>query len=378
MTPQLASMLELPGLSSGRVYNFSAGPGTLPESVLKQIQEDTFNIRNSGIGILEHSHRGPVVDRIFEEAEADCREVGSVPNNYKVLFLTGGATTQCFMVPLNLLPDGARADYLQTGKWATDSIEDARLYGDINVAWSAKDSNFDHLPQSNNDIKHSDNPVYLHFTSNNTIYGSEFRFVPQPKNKDAFVVCDASSNIFSRPIDFTKYGLVYAGAQKNLGPAGTTVMWIREDLLQRCPRKLPPMLSYAEHAKAGSRYNTPPVFPIYVVGLIFKWIREQGGLTAMQKHNETKAKYIYDVLDSSSFYKGHVRPDSRSLMNITFKTPTPDLDKKFLTESEKAGLDGLKGHRSTGGMRASIYNAMPKEGCKALADFMKEFERTNG
>jgi len=279
---------------------------------------------------------------------------------------------------LNLLPDGARADYLQTGKWANDSIDDARLYGDIHIAWTAEETNYDRLPRSNDEIDHSDTAVYCHYTSNNTIFGTEFSFVPTPQNKDAFVVCDASSDIFSRPIDITKYGLVYAGAQKNLGPAGTTLLIVRDDVLGRGGRTLPPMLDYAVHAKKHSRYNTPPVFPIYAVGLVFKWILEQGGLEAMQKRNEDKAGLIYDVLDGSSFYHPHATRDARSLMNVTFRTPSEELDKRFIAEADLQGLNGLKGHRSTGGMRASIYNAMPPEGCKALADFMREFERTHG
>ncbi len=364
--------------ATDRVYNFSAGPGVLPESVLEQIQADCWNIDGSGIGVLEHSHRGKVVDRIFAEAEADCRKVGNIGDDYAVLFLTGGATTQCYQVPANLLPDGARADYLQTGKWAEDSVENARLYGDINLAFDGQASVYDHLPMSDAEINHSDDAVYLQYTSNNTIYGTEFSFVPKPKNPDAFVVCDASSNIYSKPFDVSPFGVVYAGAQKNLGPAGTTVVIIRKDLLERKPRTLPEMLDYSVHAAKGSRYNTPPVFPIYVVGLVFKWIMSEGGLGVMAERNERKAKHIYDVLDASSFFKPHARKDCRSMMNVTFRCPTPELDAKFLEEAGARGMKTLKGHRSTGGMRASIYNAFPEAGCKALADFMKDFESKNG
>jgi phosphoserine aminotransferase len=364
--------------ATDRIYNFSAGPGVLPDDVLRQCQQDIWNIDRSGIGIMEHSHRGKVFDRVLAEAEADCREIGNIPANYRVLFLTGGASTQNFMIPANLMPQdkSGTADYLLTGYWAQKSVEEAQFYGKVHLAASSEDKNHSYTPSAA-ETKYSPKPAYVHYTSNNTIFGTEFHYVPTPP-PGVPLVCDASSDIYSRPIDITKFGLVYAGAQKNLGPAGTTVLWIRDDLIERCNKNLPTMLRYGVHAKDGSRHNTPPVFPIYAVGQVFKWIKRNGGLTAMAKHNSEKAKIIYDILDASSFYKGHARKDSRSLMNITFRTPSEALDDKFLAGAKTAGLDGLKGHRATGGMRASTYNAMSREGCEALAQFMREFERTAG
>jgi phosphoserine aminotransferase len=364
--------------STDRIYNFSAGPGVLPDDVLRQCQQDIWNIDRSGIGIMEHSHRGKVFDKVLAEAEADCREVGNIPANYRVLFLTGGASTQNFMIPANLMPQdkSGTADYLLTGYWALKSVEEAKFYGKVHLAATSEDKDHSYIPSAA-ETKYSPKPSYVHYTSNNTIYGTEFHYVPTPP-AGVPLVCDASSDIYSRPIDITKFGLVYAGAQKNLGPAGTTVLWIRDDLIERCNKNLPTMLRYGVHAKDGSRHNTPPVFPIYAVGQVFKWIKRNGGLTAMAKHNSEKAKIIYDILDASSFYKGHARKDSRSLMNITFRTPSEALDDKFLAGAKTVGLDGLKGHRATGGMRASTYNAMSREGCEALAQFMREFERTAG
>lgn len=367
--------------ASKRIFNFSAGPGVLPEDVLRQIQQDVWDIAGSGIGILEHSHRGKVVDKVWEEAEQDCRDVGNIPGNYKILFLTGGATSQNHMVPMNLFPKGGQwktADYIVTGYWAQKSFDEARkLLGDAaHLVCTTEDRNHCYIP-AQDQLKFSDNPAYVHYCSNNTIFGTEWPSEPAVP-AGVPLVCDASSDIYSRPIDVARYGLIYAGAQKNLGPAGSTVVIIREDLLERCPKEVPTMLQYRVHAKDGSRHNTPPVFAVYATGLVFKWIKAQGGLEAIAKHNQEKAKIIYDVLDASSFFKGHADKAARSLMNITFRTPSPELDEKFVKEAKAAGLDGLKGHRSTGGMRASIYNAFPKAGCQALADFMREFERKNG
>jgi phosphoserine aminotransferase len=370
--------------SSARIFNFSAGPGCLPEDVLQQAQQDIWNIMGSGVGILEHSHRAKVYDKVLAEAEADCRKIGNIPANYKVLFLTGGATTQNFMVPANLLAQDQTADYLTTGYWAEKSAEQARLYGTINEAWDGRPHKHTFIP-SDAEIKYSKTPAYVHMCSNNTIYGTQWKRVPTTPG-NAPIVNDASSDIYSGPIDVTKYGMIYAGAQKNIGIAGTTLAIIREDLLARNPRELPVMLQYRVHAKDESRHNTPPVFAIYMSGLVFKWIIKQGGLETLAKRNQEKAKLIYDVLDSSKFYKGHARPDCRSLMNITFRCAPAgkdakaceDLDTKFITEAKAQGLDQLKGHRSTGGMRASTYNAMPRAGCEALAQFMREFERKNG
>jgi phosphoserine aminotransferase len=368
--------------ASGRIFNFSAGPGCLPEEVLRQAQHDIWDIDNSGIGIMEHSHRGKVFDKVLAEAEENCRKIGNIPANYKVLFLTGGATSQNFMIPANLLPDDGVAAYLTTGYWAEKTWEESKVYSSkCYEAWDGRPCRHDHCP-SDAEIKYAAKPVYVHMCSNNTIYGTQWRnpdgTFRYPKVPDgAPLICDMSSDMYSRPIDVTKFGLIYGGAQKNVGIAGTTFCIIRDDLLKPV-RKLPIMLKYETHAKDGSRHNTPPVFAIYVSGLVFKWILAQGGLTKLHRHNEDKAKIIYDVLDSSKFYRGHARPDSRSSMNITFRTPSEQLDDLFVKEALKHGMDQLKGHRSTGGMRASVYNAFPVAGCKALADFMREFERTHG
>jgi phosphoserine aminotransferase len=366
---------------SERIFNFSAGPGCLPEEVLRQAQQDIWNIDASGIGILEHSHRGKVFDRVLAEAEADVRSVGNTPANYKVLFLTGGASTQNFMIPANLLPQGGTADYINTGHWAEKSIEEVKYYGTAHIAGSSAEKNHSYIP-AQSELKFSAKPAYLHYTSNNTIFGTEFPYVPTPPT-GVPLVCDASSDIYSRPWDISKFGLIYAGAQKNMGAAGTTVLWIRDDVIERCNKNLPSMLRFGVHAKDGSRHNTPPVFAIYVVGLCMKWLKKfeyagKSGVAAMEVFNKEKAKHVYDVLDKSQFFKGHARPDSRSLMNLTFRTPSEQLDEAFVKEAKAAGLDGLKGHRSTGGMRASLYNAFPMAGAKALADFMREFERKNG
>lgn len=361
---------------SDRIFNFSAGPGCLPDEVVKQAQQDLWNIAGSGIGIMEHSHRGKVFDKVLAEAEADFRKISNLPTSYKVLFLTGGATTQNWMVPANLLPQDGTADYLVTGYWAEKSAEQAKLYGKVNLAFDGKPSNHTFVPKQS-EIKFSSNPAYVHFCSNNTIYGTEFHTDPVAP-KGVPLVCDMSSDIYSRPCDLTKYGLTYAGAQKNLGAAGTTIVVIHEGLLDRKPRELPLMAQYRVHAKDESRHNTPPAFNIYVCGLVFKWILKEGGLEVIGKRNAAKAKLIYDVLDGSKFFKGHARPDSRSLMNITFRTPSDALDELFIKEAGKAGMDGLKGHRATGGMRASVYNAFPMKGAEAMASFMKEFERKNG
>lgn len=357
-------------------WNFSAGPGILPEPVLRQAQQDIWDIDGTGIGVMEHSHRGPTIDRIFDEAQADCRRLAGIADNYRILFLPGGASTQFYQLPANLLPDGATADYLNTGAWSQKAIKEAKRYGNAHIAASSEADNFTWIPGAA-ETKHSEKPVYLHYTTNNTIFGTQF--VREPETPaGAFLACDMSSDMFSRPVDVRKYGVIYAGAQKNLGPAGVTLVIIREDLLEKPARDLPPMLRYATHAENDSRYNTPPVFAIYIVGQVFKWILAEGGLAKMAEHNRQKAKPIYDVLDKSSFFRGTARPDSRSLMNITFRAPSEELEKKFISEAKKQGFDGLKGHRSVGGMRASVYNAFPEAGTKALAEFMREFERANG
>lgn len=360
---------------SDRIFNFSAGPAVLPEPVLRQAQQDLWNLAGSGVGILEHSHRGKAFTKVIEEAEADCREIAGIPDRYRVLFLQGGASLQFAMVPMNLLNKHATADYIVTGTWSKKAVEEAKLFGEVHIAGSSKPTNFDRIP-AQGDLKFSARPAYVHFTSNNTIFGTQWRTEPQiPPGVP--LVCDASSDIFSRPIDVSKYGLIYAGAQKNLGPSGVVLVIIRNDLLKSVRDDIPTMLKYSIHAENNSLYNTPNTFGIYVMGQSFKWIRQLGGLKAMAERNEAKAKVIHDAIDNSDFFKGTAQPDSRSLMNICFRAPSEELETKFITEAKAAGFDGLKGHRSVGGMRASVYNALPPEACERLADFMKAFERTN-
>ncbi len=369
MTPTTATATD-------RVYNFSAGPGVLPESVLRQVQEDVWNIRGSGVGIMEHSHRGKLYDQIIAEADERCRKIGNIPDDYAILFMTGGATSQNHLIPMNLMPEGGTADYAVTGKWAADSQKTAKLFGTSRVAYTSEATNHNHVP-TQDQLDLDANAAYFHYTSNNTIVGTQYHYVPKTPG-DVPLVCDASSDIFSEPIDITKFGLLYAGAQKNIGPAGTTLVIVRKDLLERQPRTLPGMLSYKVFADKESRPNTPPVFPIYVVSLVFQWILEQGGLEPIAERNKAKAKVLYDALDASDFWNAHAQPESRSLMNITFRTPSEETDALFLTAAGKEGLVTMKGHRSVGGMRASIYNAFPAEGVNALVSFMKEFERTHG
>jgi phosphoserine aminotransferase len=360
---------------SDRIYNFSAGPATLPEPVLKQAQQDIWNIAGSGIGVLEHSHRGKVFDKVADEAEQACRELAGVPENYRVLFLQGGASLQFAMVPMNLLPKGATADYLVTGVWSQKAVKEAKMLGRVHEAASSADQNFSYIPPSTA-IRYSERPAYVHITTNNTIYGTQWP--SEPGIPDGVpLIADTSSDMFSRPIDVSKYGLIYAGAQKNLGPSGVVLVIIRDDLVEAGPKDLPIMLQYRTHAAEKSMYNTPNTFGIYLMGQVFKWIREIGGLRAMAEVNAEKAKILYDYLDQTDFFRGTARPDSRSLMNVCFRGPTEDLESKFVSEAAKRGLDGLKGHRSAGGMRASIYNAFPRTGVQALVNFMKEFERAN-
>lgn len=360
---------------SERTFNFSAGPAVLPEPVLRKAQQDIWNLAGSGIGVLEHSHRGKVFDAVAREAEQRCRDLGRIGDEYHVLFLQGGASLQFAMVPMNLLPEGGTADYLNTGTWSQKAIKEAKLFGTVQIAASSESTKFDRIPASS-EIHWSANPAYAHVTTNNTIYGTQWRTEPVPP-PGVPLVADTSSDMFSRPIDVSTYGLIYAGAQKNLGPSGVTLVIIRNDLVERGPTDLPVMLQYRTHAKERSMYNTPNTFGIYVMGEVFRWIQEQGGLAAMAEHNEDKAKVLYDYLDASDFYQGHAQPDSRSLMNVTFRTPSAELDDAFVQEAKQRGLDGLKGHRSVGGMRASIYNAFPKAGVEALVRCMEEFERAH-
>ncbi|HEX5386543.1 MAG TPA: 3-phosphoserine/phosphohydroxythreonine transaminase [Gemmatimonadales bacterium] len=360
---------------SDRIYNFSAGPAILPEPVLRQAQQDLWDIGDSGIGIAEHSHRGKVFERVLAEAEQNCRDLAGIPDGYKVLFVQGGASLQFSMVPMNLLPKGATADYLVTGVWSEKAVKEAKRIGTVHAAASSEDQNFCYIPSAEQ-IRWSAGPAYAHITTNNTIYGTEWGSEPEVP-AGVPLVADTSSDMFSRPIDVAKYGLIYAGAQKNLGPAGVVLVIARDNVIEAGAKELPTMLQYRTYAANDSMYNTPPTFAIYVMALVFKWIREMGGLRAMAEHNAEKAKILYDYLDVSEFFRGTARPDSRSLMNVCFRAPTEDLEARFVTEAAKRGMDGLKGHRSVGGMRASIYNAFPKQGVSALVNFMKEFERAN-
>ena len=360
---------------SDRIFNLGAGPGVLPEPVLKQAQQDLWNVAGSGMGVMELSHRGKVFDRIIVEAEQACRELAGIPDNYRVLFLQGGASLQFSMVPMNLLPRGATADYLVTGVWSEKAVKEARLFGTVHEAVSSADRKFSYIPPADA-VRYSAAPTYVHFTTNNTIYGTQWQTEPTPP-AGVPLIADTSSDMYSRPIDVTKYGLIYAGAQKNLGPSGVVLVIVRDDLVEAGAKDLPTMLQYRTHAKERSLYNTPPTFGIYMMGLVFKWIQNEGGLAGMAERNAEKAAILYDYLDESDFFRGSAEPGSRSLMNVCFRAPTEELEARFLSEAGKKGFEGLKGHRSAGGMRASIYNAFPKAGCEALVRFMKEFERAN-
>lgn len=358
---------------SERIYNFSAGPAVLPEPVLRAAQDALWDLAGSGIGVMEHSHRGPEFSAVIQQAEADCRKLASIPDDYAVLFLQGGASLQFSMVPMNLLPADGTADYLHTGAWSKKAIKEAKRVGQVHVAASSEADGFTYIPD---DIHYSPSPAYVHFTSNNTIAGTEYTTEPTPPD-GVPLICDASSDIFSRPIDVTRYGLIYAGAQKNLGPSGVTLVIIRKELAAAAPDSLPTMLQYRTHVDGGSMFNTPPTFGIYVMGQVFKWLLDNGGLAAVAERNEAKARLIYDFLDQSKMFRGTARRDSRSRMNICFRGPSEELEKKFLAEAKARGLSGLKGHRSVGGMRASTYNALPEAACRALVAFMDEFERAN-
>jgi phosphoserine aminotransferase len=360
-----------------RIFNFSAGPAVLPEPVLKQAQRDLYTLPGVGMSVLEISHRSPAFEQIIQEAETDLRSLLGVPENYKVLFLQGGASLQFSMIPMNLLPKGASADYILTGSWGQGAFKEAKKLGTVREAATTANTNFNRLPAPS-EISFDPKAAYLHYTSNETIFGVEFN--DEPAGTDAPLVCDMSSDFISRPVDIKKYGLIYAGAQKNAGPAGATIVIIREDLLERTPENLPATLDYKNIAKNGSMYNTPPCFAIYICGLVFKWaLNDVGGLDKVQTQNREKARILYDAIDASdAYYRGHAEKDCRSQMNVTFRLPSEDLEKKFIKEATAAGLDGLKGHRSVGGLRASIYNAFPKAGVEALVAFMKEFQKTNG
>ncbi len=359
-----------------RIFNFNAGPATLPLAVLEEAQSELLNFKGTGMSIMENSHRTKEYEAINSEAEALLKELLGVPENYRVLFLQGGASTQFAAVPMNLVSSDSHADYILTGSWAEKAHEEASKFIKTNVAASTKAENYNRIPRVD-EIKVSNGPTYVHLCSNNTIFGTQWQSFPDLG--DVSLVGDMSSDILSRRFDVSKFALIYAGAQKNLGPAGVTVVIIRKDLLERIPSSIPTMLRYDIHDKNDSLYNTPPSFSVYMVNLVLRWLKNNGGLVAMEKHNTEKAAYIYNAIDNSGgYYRGHAVEDSRSLMNITFRLPNEELEKIFAAEATKQGMIGLKGHRSVGGIRASVYNAMSVEGCMTLAEFMKAFQSKNG
>ncbi len=352
-----------------RIYNFSPGPATLPYPVLQQAAKDIVNFNEKGIGLIELSHRSKEFMGVADETEALLRELMDIPDNYKVLFLQGGASSQFFMIPMNFLGKGKKATYLNTGTWSKKAIKEAKLFGDIEVAYSSETTTFNRVPTAD---EYQVDPAseYLYFVSNNTIYGTQFQSFPE---SDALLISDMSSDILSKKINVSDFGLIFAGAQKNMGPAGVTIVIIREDLLEQAPAEVPTMLQYKTHADKGSMFNTPPCFAIYCVGRVLQWLKDQGGVAAIEKVNQEKAALLYDAIDSSDFYRGHAEKESRSLMNISFNLPNAELEAQFIAEAAAVGLDGLKGHRSIGGCRASIYNAFPRDGVVKLVAFMEEF-----
>ena len=358
-----------------RIYNFSAGPSMLPVEVLEQCAAEMLDYNGSGMSVMEMSHRSPVYDAIIKETEADFRKLMNIPDNYKVLFLQGGASTQFAAVPMNLMNKNGKADYILSGQFSTKAFKEAQKLGyDVKCVATTKDDNFDHVPEVTRDAFRSD-AAYVHICFNNTIYGTKYHYIPD--TGDIPLVADMSSCIISEPVDVSKFGVIYAGAQKNMAPAGLTIVIVREDLLGYAEEKMPTMLDWKVMAENDSMYNTPPCYAIYMAKLVYEWILSIGGLDAMKVHNEKKANLLYDYLDSQSYYVAPVKKDSRSMMNVTFVTGNADLDKKFASEASAAGLKNLKGHRSVGGMRASIYNAMPYEGVEKLVAFMKDFAEKN-
>ncbi len=358
-----------------RIFNFSAGPAVLPLEVLEEAQRHLVELPGVGMSILEISHRSKSFEDIIQGCEADMRTLAKIPADYRILFLQGGASLQFSMVPMNLLPAGGSADYLVTGVWGQKAVKEAKKVGTVKIAGSTEAGGFKGVPKQQ-DLTLDPNAAYVHMTSNNTIYGSEWHWLPETGNVP--LVSDMSSDIFSRPLDVARHAVIYAGAQKNLAPAGVTLAIIREDMLKKSPASLHTMLSYAVHAENQSLYNTPPVFAIYVMRLVMTWLLKNGGLEAMDTQNQRKADKLYAEIDRTGYYRGHADKDARSRMNVTFRLPSEDLEKAFAKQATASGLDGLKGHRSVGGMRASIYNAFPEAGVDALVQFMKEFERTNG
>ncbi len=358
-----------------RVYNFSAGPAVLPEEVLKEAAEEMLDYRGCGMSVMEMSHRSKMFENIIQEAESDLRDLLEIPENYKVLFLQGGASQQFAMIPMNLMKNRV-ADYIVTGQWAKKAWQEAQKYGKANKIASSEDKTYSYIPDCS-DLPISPDADYVYICENNTIYGTKFKKLPNTKGKT--LVADVSSCFLSEPVEVSKYGILYGGVQKNIGPAGMVISIIREDLItEDVLPGTPTMLTFKTHADAGSMYNTPNCYCIYMCGKVFKWLKKMGGLSAMKERNERKAKILYDFLDSSSLFKGTVVPEDRSLMNVPFITGNKELDAKFVKEAQEAGFENLKGHRTVGGMRASIYNAMPVEGVEALVNFMKNFEKENG
>ncbi len=387
MSPPAARSAPQPGTpgrpasTGSRLYNLCAGPSVLPDEVLQQIREETWNYRGTGLGIMEISHRGPAFDDLLADTQAAIRTLAKIPDDYSVLFMTGGSTAQNFLVPLNFLPPGGTADYLETGYWSQRSVEDCRQAGYTpHLTYTGRDTQFRRIP-SDDELRFSPRPGYVHYTSNNTIYGTQYHRLPRVPD-GVPLVCDACSDIFSRPVDFSKFDLVYASAQKNLGVTGVTLVIARNEFIERGRTDIPRMLQYRTFAREESRPNTPPHFSIYTVNLMVHWILRQGGLEVMAARNAEKAGIIYDALDASGFYRPHAdtaTPDStwgsRSLMNVVFRLPSEHLDDLFAREALDAGFDQLRGHRATGGIRASIYNAFPKQGCVEFARFLVDFER---
>jgi phosphoserine aminotransferase len=364
-------------VTTERIHNFAAGPAVLPVTVLEKVQADLLDHAGTGMSVMEMSHRSAAFEAIIGEAEADLRALAGIGDEHAVLFLQGGATLQFAMLPMNLRAAGVSADYVLTGHWSKAALKEAEKLGPARVAGSSEGTKFDRIPKAA-ELSLDPKAAYLHFTSNNTIYGTEWKGEPAAPAAVP-LVCDASSDVLSRPIDVAKYGVLYAGAQKNLGPAGVTIVVIRRDLLARVPSSLPAMLDYRLMAEQKSLYNTPPTFTIYVVGLVLKWLLASGGLAEAARRNQDKAGLLYRAIDESGgFYRGHAQADSRSVMNVTFRLPSEELEKAFVKQSTAAGLDGLKGHRSVGGLRASLYNALPREAVEALVAFMAEFRRKNG
>jgi phosphoserine aminotransferase len=358
-----------------RIFNFSAGPAVLPVPVLEEAQRELLSLPGVGMSVMEISHRSKTFDEIIAGAESGVRELLGIPENYRILFLQGGASLQFSMVPMNFLPAGGSADYILTGSWGKKAVKEARRVGSVNIAATMADGGFTRVP-GHDELRLDPHAAYVHITSNETIEGVQWKHEPATGNVP--LVADASSDILSRAIPVEKYALIYAGAQKNIGPSGVTLVIVRDDLLQRIPDGLHTMLDYRTHVENNSLYNTPNTWGIYIINLVCKWIKDKGGIAGMERENENKARLIYDAIDATDFYRGHADADCRSAMNVTFRLPSEELEKKFTSEATAQNLDGLKGHRSVGGIRASIYNAFPRAGVEALVSFMKDFERRNG